>query len=192
MKSNIKLRSNVFCHDSQGFKHQVRGRAALLKLLRIKLPHLSEMEAARQLNLRPQQRAQLAWDIPCGECGAVPEGPVRAGADLTLTFRCPRTRCALNSGSDAFQTGKFVSLSLELVNKGLRRFGGDASTLLQQALNVAQLDGVDQDWEAPDARQFTVRLSRTHDYTFHDESFHEFSARAHASLTQLLKSENNV
>lgn len=192
MKSNIKLRSNVHLYNSQAFKREVRGRAALLKLLRSELPQLSEMEAARQLDLKPRQRAQLAWDIPCSECGAVPEGPVRAGGEVLLTFRCPRTRCALNSGRGAAQTGKFVNLSLELVNMGLRRFGGDASTLLQRALNVAQLRGVDQNWEARDARQFTVRLTRTHDYTFHHESFREFSARANAALKQFLKSENNV
>src|SRR5437867_1926484 len=123
MQSNVRLRSNVFLSGHPEMRLQVRGRPALKKLLTRLAPGMSESDAARILRLKPRQLAELAWEIPCVDCGAVPEGPVLRGQIETVEFRCPRGVC-----SPRDLKGSLVALDLEMVNEGLRRLGGDVSS----------------------------------------------------------------
>ncbi len=78
MRSNVRLRSNVFPSGHLGLHLQVRGRPALKKLLQRLGPGRSESDGARILNLKPRQVAELAWEIPCSQA---PYRKVRFCAD---------------------------------------------------------------------------------------------------------------
>src|SRR5260370_28753118 len=94
-RSNVKLRSNVFSSAGKfraAFPQQINGAAALKKYLAVIAPHTEPSAAARH-HLQPRQQAQLAYELPCSECGAIPEGPVRTPEGIELHFRCPRSEC---------------------------------------------------------------------------------------------------
>ena len=191
MRSNIRLRSNVYLAvDPDAFRNQIRGRTALRKLLRRSFPGLTEEEASRKFALKPHQIAQLAWEMPCAECNGIPEGPVRHGSDILLEFRCPRLRCAQTHGSGVKATGRFVNLSLALVDKTIGQYQADISSILQKALSLKGISTKDAISQSADVLQFTVRLSRTQYYMYMHESLREFSARASASLMRLLEKDN--
>lgn len=185
MRSNVRLRSNVYPSDHHDLFFQVRGRPALKALLRWKAPGMAEAEAAARLNLRLRQAAELAWEIPCSHCGSMPEGPVlRHGAEA-VEFRCPMGTCAQTEFG-----GAFVNLSLDIVDQGLRRFGGDISGLVQHALGdlppekrTALLDTQD---DPARMRQFSVRLTRTQYYLYGRLGIPRFSRIANAGLRRIL------
>lgn len=94
-KPNVKLRSNVMPIGHQGLEEQVRGAAAIRKMiLRRMKGSISQSDIWNLLRhadgLSPRQVIELAWDSACVECGAIPEG-LRKGV---VQFRCPKGVCA--------------------------------------------------------------------------------------------------
>ena len=75
---NITIRSNVFVRREVGlfkdsaFISQVRGRSALMILLRGLAPHEDPARAARRY-LDRRQLAQVAWQARCSVCDGFPE-----------------------------------------------------------------------------------------------------------------------
>jgi hypothetical protein len=183
MRSNVRIRSNVFPSDKD-FPFQVRGRPALKTLLRILAPGMRETEASTLLRLKPRQMAEMAWEIPCRHCGAIPEGPVVHQGRETIEFRCPSGKCERTR----FR-GVFVNLNLNLVNEGLGRFGGDVSDMVRRALadlpSEAELDVHDVEDPAV-LRQFAVRLTRAQYYLYGYLGIPRLSRIANAGMRRLL------
>lgn len=184
MGSNVRLRSNVFPADHPELLFQVRGRPALKTQLWRKAPGMGEAEAGALLKLKPRQLAELAWEIPCSHCGAMPEGPVLRHGGETVEFRCPLGTCEQTEF-----TGTLVDLEVDMVDQGLRRFGGDISEMVRQTLA-----GLPSETETgpPDAEnparmgQFPVRLTRTQYYLYGRMGIPRLSRIANAGLRRML------
>lgn len=65
--------------------------------------------------LTPAQIVELSWEVPCSDCGAIPEG-LRHGV---IEFCCPKQQC-LNRASSA----RIVSITPELFEKAKSFAGG--------------------------------------------------------------------
>lgn len=184
MRSNVRLRSNVFPADRPGFLFQVRGRPALKILLGRKAPGMGEAEAGLLLKLKPRQVAELAWEIPCSRCGAVPEGPVLHHGSETVVFRCPLGKCEPTE----FR-GALVNLDLDMVNQGISRCGGDISDLVRQALADLPPEtgtGLPDAEDPARMRQFSVRLTRTQYYSYGRMGIPRLSRIANAAMRRML------
>lgn len=184
MRSNVRLRSNVFPSDRPELLFQVRGRPALKAQLRRKAPGMGEAEAAALLKLKPRQVAELAWEIPCNHCGAMPEGPVLYHGSETVEFRCPVGRCEQTE----FR-GTLINLDLDMVNQGIGRFGGDISNLVRQALADLPPEigtGLDDAEDQARMRQFSVRLTRTQYYSYGRLGIPRLSRIANAGMRRML------
>jgi hypothetical protein len=184
MRSNVKLRSNVFPADRPELLFQVRGRPALKAQLRWKAPGMGEAEAGALLKLKPRQVAELAWEIPCSHCGAVPEGPVRHHGSEAVEFRCPLGKCEQTE-----LRGALVNLELDMVNQGLSRFGGSISDLVRRALADLPPEagtGLDDAEDPARMRQFSVRLTRTQYYLYGRLGILRLSRIASAGLRRIL------
>jgi len=137
MKSNVSVKSNVYTRQrvdlsrDKAFLAQVRGREALVKILKRLRPTGDLLTSGRTL-LTPRQIAELAWEQRCDICEAIPEGPVsRAGVEQ-IEFRCPRGRCKaqtyrkktvlLDLNVVAQATAKTQLTAPEVVRKALDRF----------------------------------------------------------------------
>jgi hypothetical protein len=184
MRSNVRLRSNVFPSDRPELQLQVRGRPALKIHLRWKAPGMGEAEAGAHLKLKPRQVAELAWEIPCSRCGAMPEGPVLHNGIEAVEFRCPLGKCEERKFS-----GTFVNLNLDFVNHALERFGGSVSDVVRRALaDLPPEIGIGRhDAEhAARMRQFSVRLTRTQYYFYGRLGIPRLSRIVNACLCRLL------
>jgi hypothetical protein len=184
MRSNVRLRSNVFPSDRPQLQFQVRGRPALKIQLRSKAPGMGEAEASALLKLKPRQVAELAWEIACSHCGAMPEGPVLHHGSETVEFRCPLGKCERRKFS-----GTFVNLNLDMVNQALGRFGGSISDIVQQALGDLPPEagpGVHDAEDPARMRQFSVRLTRTQYYFYGPLGIPRLSRIVNAGLRRLL------
>lgn len=137
-KPNITIRSNVFVRDSAELRSdrifiaQVRGRSALLHLLKRIEPN-SDLAVTAQKYLTRTQLAEVAWQAPCSICGAFPEGPVTHHGTLEVQFRCPRSTC---SASELLP--RTVVLSLDLVRRCSDVFKKPIGEIVQDALKVRQ------------------------------------------------------
>jgi hypothetical protein len=135
-KPNITIRSNVFVRSTaelrtdNAFIAQVRGRIALLHLLKRLGPNGDLLTTARKYLTRTQL-AQVAWQSPCSICGAFPEGPVTRDGTLEIQFRCPRNTC---SASEFLP--RSVLLSLDLVRRCSDVFKRPIGEIIQEALKV--------------------------------------------------------
>jgi hypothetical protein len=135
MRSNITVRSNVFLRQETALKsdlsfiRQVRGRSALIKLLKL-ISVEARAHTARYL-LTPRQVAELTWEIPCALCKAFPEGAIRSGSAETVVFRCPRGRC----GAPVLRA-KTVQIPLSLVKLLGDKFRQPIWTIAQAALDL--------------------------------------------------------
>lgn len=135
-RPNISIRSNVFVRNGtelrsdSAFIAQVRGRNALLQLLKHLEPNGNLLPTARKYLSRPQL-AQVAWQSPCSICGAFPEGPVTRDGTLAIQFRCPRKICSVSEFLP--QT---VVLSLDLVRRSSDVFKKPISEIIQDALKA--------------------------------------------------------
>ena len=176
MQSNIARRSNV--HLTGDLKPFVRGRPALIALLR-RLAGSPDSEGARML-LSPRQRAELAQQKRCDRCGAIPEGPVRRDGQIVLELRCPLERCVADP-----RTGTRVKLSLQLLELGLERFGGDPSLLVQRLLNSQPVDA-SAGMPTDNIGYFPVRLTPSQYFLYRHYSLDEFSAVVNTALVKSL------
>jgi hypothetical protein len=106
MKSNLRLRSNVYLRDAsvplkkdKEFVKQVRGAGALHKLLGMwgLPPGLRRHDDPQIVNLfrqgwlTRQQVNAIKWEIRCIRCGCIPVGLTFSGA---VEFRCVEPGCA--------------------------------------------------------------------------------------------------
>jgi hypothetical protein len=106
MKSNVKLRSNVYLRlpinirDDRVFRSQVHGREALRKLLNRLETYDTPERASRWLT--SYQAQEWAETTRCADCETQVIGPVQDHASLThrvhTEFRCPRGVCPHQKG----------------------------------------------------------------------------------------------
>ena len=97
MKSNVKLRSNVYVRaaapvrDDPEYRAKVCGREALHKLLDKMEKFDTPDRASRWLTTDQLQE----WNevTRCAECKTQVVGPVRRGQMVTMEFRCPYGVC---------------------------------------------------------------------------------------------------
>lgn len=161
---------------------QIRGAAAIKKLLARQFPGMDASAAARLISLTPWQQAQIAYEVPCAECGGLPEGPVRTPDGIEVQFRCPKGKC-----KETVNFSLRADLNRNILDRGLSRFGGDPSTLVGAALrkfSQAVKEGV-----IPPGPLFPVliRLTRTQYYLFMSATIRQFSAVVHECLLRLVE-----
>lgn len=97
MKSNVKLRSNVYVRlavsvrDDPEYQAKVCGRESLRKLLQKIEIFDTPDRAARWLTADQLQE----WNevTRCAMCKTQVVGPVRRGQTVTMEFRCPHGVC---------------------------------------------------------------------------------------------------
>jgi hypothetical protein len=146
---------------------------------------MREAEASALMKLKPRQVAELAWQIPCSRCEAMPEGPVFRDGIETIEFRCPFRTCDQQK-----PTGVSINLNLNLVDEGLSRFGGSISTMVQQALAHLPLEsenGLDDDEDPAKMRPFCARLTPTQYYLYGGLGIPRLSRIANAGLRRILE-----
>ncbi len=82
---------------------------------------------------------------------------------------------------------RFVDISIDLIDRGLERFGGDASTLAGRALrDWARMVEVGIPLSCP-TTQRVIRLTRTQRYLYEFETLAGLSAIVNACLMRLLE-----
>lgn len=166
-RPNVSIRSNVFVRsgtelrNDNAFIAQVRGRNALLQLLRRLEPNGDLLTTARKY-LSRLQLAQVAWQSPCSICGAFPEGPITRDGTLEIQFRCPRKICSVSEFLP--QT---VVLSLDLVRRCSDLFNKPIGEVIQDALKAQQLVPEEQSSSGPRV-PVVVRLTLAQRYFLTD------------------------
>jgi hypothetical protein len=130
VRSNVFVRSGAELRSDHTFILQVRGRSALLQLLKQLEPNVEPITTARKF-LSRTQLAQVAWQSACGVCGGYPEGPVTRNGVLEVQFRCPRQACTASEF-----TARTVVLSLELVRRCSEVFKKPIDEIIQSALKA--------------------------------------------------------
>jgi hypothetical protein len=167
-KPNVTIRSNVFVRsdtalrNDRAFIAQVRGRIALLQLLKKLEPIGDTLSTAREFFSR-QQLAQVAWQAPCGICGAYPEGPVTRDGMLEIRFRCPRNKC-----DDSTFVSRSVLLSLDVVRSCAAAFRKPINELVQDALSLQRDHFVEKEITTPLRVPVVVRLTLAQRYFLSD------------------------
>lgn len=164
MKSNVSVKSNVYIRQAvdlsrdQSFLRQIRGRDALVKIVK-RLP------SARGL-LTARQTAELAWERRCDICGAIPEGPVSRDGVEQILFRCPRGQCK----TQAYRS-RVVFLDLNLVAEATTKTRMTPPEIVRKALDrlrpcpgsLARRNGRSA------TRRFVLKLTPYEFYFFSDE-----------------------
>lgn len=182
MKSNITVRSNVYVRshlnlkDDTAFIRQVRGRSALLKLL-VRISLRNDALLLRDKRLSQRQIAELAWEVPCAECGAIPEGPVTRIGREEIEFRCPKGRCDQLS-----LRGRTVLLDPNLVQRAVSGSTKRLTEVVQDALKEYQHEDGTLFVETPLKRPFTIRVTLSQHYFYSDRdielALEQFTQRA--------------
>src|SRR5437016_6332702 len=132
--SNVTIRSNVFVRGEReiakdtAFISQVRGRSALLRLLRRLAPNENPARSARRY-LNRRQLAQVAWQSRCSLCDGLPEGPVLCNGIVEIQFRCPRNSCA---ATNSFP--RTVLIDVDLVQRCSELLPKSFQEIVQEAL----------------------------------------------------------
>ena len=176
-RQNVTIRSNVFVRNGAELRNdhpfiaQVRGRSALLTLLRRLEPNGEPLTTARKYLTR-SQLAQVAWQSPCSICGAFPEGPVTRDGKLEIQVRCPRRTCAA-----AEFLPKTVVLSLDLVRQCSDVFKIPLGEIIQYALSLRGTHPEETSSKGPRV-PVVVRLTLAQRYFFTDREIE--SALSHA------------
>lgn len=167
-KPNITIRSNVFVRNGaelrsdRAFIAQVRGRSAVLHLLKRIEPN-SDLAITARKYLTRTQLAEVAWQAPCSICGAFPEGPVTRYGTLEVQFRCPRNTC----GASEFLP-RTVVLSLDLVRRCSDVFEKPIGEIVQDALKVQQAVPVEEPRNSVMRVPVVVRLTLAQRYFLTD------------------------
>jgi len=130
MKSNVRLRSNVFLRGDAAYERCVRGSEAVVKMLERKNPQLcgnrDDWLLLREASLlEPRQILDVAWQVPCARCGSRPEGLVHG----EIQFRCPLGSCA--AGAPRART---INLTPELLTR-VTACSADIHQMVQAALS---------------------------------------------------------
>lgn len=168
MKPNITVRPNVFIRSSSElskdhkFLLEVRGRNALVKVLR-RISPSSDLQSAARAHLSQRQVAEIAWDLPCADCGEFPEGTVTRNGQQEIQFRCPKKRCPSRQW-----VGRRVLLDPQLVERLLSSFGESLTEVSGVALAGYQKSTRPQ-LPAPKVRRpYTIGLTPSQNYFFSD------------------------
>jgi len=109
MKSNVKLRSNVYLRlatpvrDDPKYRAKVHGYEALHKMLS-KIDKFGEPGRARRW-LTADQRNELNEVTRCAMCKTQVVGPVRREQLVTMEFRCPYGVCPYPNRDNRRQRG---------------------------------------------------------------------------------------
>lgn len=169
MKPNITVRSNVFIRsrsqlkDDSDFIAQVRGRTALMKLLG-RISSLSDVLASGRACLSQRQVAELVWEVPCAECGALPEGAITRMGHEEVEFRCPKGKCGQSK-----LRGRTILLDPKLVEETISLCGKPLSEVIQDALKGYRKEPSQPGpLESTRKRPFTIRIPLSQHYFFSD------------------------
>jgi hypothetical protein len=168
-KPNITVRPNVFVRNSgelekdHDFIQEIRGRNALLLIIERLRPGRDALAGAKSL-FSQRQVSELVWDLPCVDCGAYPEGPVRKSGTEDIEFRCPIGRCKVNR-----YRGRTVLLDSQLVRKAVAQFGRPLTELVQFVLHGFSPPKQIQQREDSKRMPFTIGLTASQSYFFSDQ-----------------------
>jgi hypothetical protein len=146
----------------------VRGRSALLILLRRLAPHEDPARSARRY-LDRRQLAQVAWQAPCSVCDGFPEGPVSRGDKVEIQFRCPMNTCSAN-----ILLPRTVLIDVEVVRRSTAILKRPFEEIVQEALRyengTCSRPFIDEGAERQRMRvRVPVRLSLSHWHFCGDE-----------------------
>ncbi len=186
---NITIRSNVFVRREVGlfkdsaFISQVRGRSALMILLRGLAPHEDPARAARRY-LDRRQLAQVAWQARCSVCDGFPEGPVSHDGKVEIQFRCPMNTCNAN-----ILLPRTVLIDIEVVRRSTAVLNKPFEEIVQDALRHENGTGsrlvIDEDVERKGMRvRVPVRLSLSQWHFCSDEEI-ESAIKTYLARTTL-------
>jgi hypothetical protein len=191
--SNLRLRSNLRLHSNlfpitdpfrERLPGQISGAGALRKYLDRAAANVPFEMAARE-RLCPWQQAQLAYELGCEDCHAIPEGRIRTANGPRIEFRCPRGACDRRRSF-----ARIINIDVALLERILQRFGPDFSAIVQKALYAyAAKVGVGQSLESRDV-QMPVRVTPTQYYLFQFETLLTLSRIVHACLLAFEENEN--
>ena len=155
---------------------ELRGASALRRYLVQAAPGIPLDTAMRHL-LRPWQQAELAYELGCERCGAVPEGRVRTAEADRIEFRCPAGRCEHSSYRPLR-----INVDIEVLERFQSRYGLDISEPARKALDTFA-QGVGDGISLGDRyTQMPVRFTLTQYYLFKSQPIPEFSKIVHACL----------
>jgi hypothetical protein len=156
---NISVRSNVFVRRHQNiaddveFLSQVRGRTALLLLLRRLAPTQQPKDAARTF-LNRRQLGEVAWQARCALCGAFPEGSVTCRGSTEVQFRCPAATCTpLN------RVARIVLINVGLLMQCAEKFRRPLPAIVQEALQHQNAPSARAEPSEGNRRPVTVLLT---------------------------------
>jgi hypothetical protein len=187
--SNITIRSNVFVRRERelvkdsAFISQVRGRSALMTLLRRLAPQEDPARAARRY-LDRRQLAQVAWQARCSMCDGFPEGPVSHDGKVEIQFRCPMNTCNAN-----ILLPRTVLIDVEVVTRSIAILKKPFAEIVQDALRhengtSGQFSG-EEDMERKKVLvRVSVRLSLSQWHFYTDEQL-ESAVKTYLARTSL-------
>jgi hypothetical protein len=160
--------------DDSDFIAQVRGRTALLKLLG-RISSVSDVLVSARACLSQRQVAELVWEVPCAECGALPEGAITRMGHEEVEFRCPKGKCEQSK-----LRGRTVLLDPELVEQATSHGGKPLSEVIQDALKQYRKETSQTVLsESNGKRRFTIRIPLSQHYFFSD---HDIEAALIATI----------
>jgi hypothetical protein len=171
MKPNVSVKSNVYVRQGvelirdRPFLEQIRGRDALVKILRRFSPAGDPVGSTRG-SFTPRQVAELAWEQRCDICGAIPEGPVSRGGVEQIEFRCPRGQCKTQT-----YRIKTVLLDFKLVDEATAKMKLTPAEVVRKALETFPPKPGTQASECTRGvtRRFPVKLTPYEFYFLTDE-----------------------
>jgi hypothetical protein len=170
MRSNVAVRSNVHIRQDiellrdGPFLAEIRGRAALLKVLKRIASPIDPITSARGL-FTPRQVAELAWEQRCDVCGAIPEGPVTRNGQVQIEFRCPRGQC-----QTLMYRRRTALLDLSVVEEATAKTGLTVAEVVRLALDTRDFStplGISNQKYVP--RRFTLKLTPYEFYFITDQ-----------------------
>lgn len=150
--------------DDADFISQVRGRTALLKFLG-RISSSKDVLTGARACLSQRQIAELVWEVPCAECGALPEGAVTRMGHEGVEFRCPKGKCKESKfrGRTILLDPVLVEEVMSLSRKNLSDALQDALTQYRKGPSKAVIT------ESTGKRPFTVRIPLSQHYFFSDQ-----------------------
>lgn len=170
MKSNVSIRPNVFrrsvvfVSQDREFIAQVRGRPALLTLLKHVAPHQDPKTAARHI-LTQKQLSEVAWQARCAVCSSLPEGSVTVNGLMQIQFRCPRGTCEVGN-----LVPRTILVDRELLFSCTKKYGKAPEELVAIALSAnGSYAGPTDNTRSTNRVRVPVRLTRTQYYFLADE-----------------------
>jgi lipid II:glycine glycyltransferase (peptidoglycan interpeptide bridge formation enzyme) len=130
----------------------------------VKAAEQNRIETRTEIIGHVRQVAELVWEVPCAECGALPEGAITRMGHEEVEFRCPKGKCELSK-----LRGRTILLDPKLVEQTTSLWGKPLSEVIQDALKQYRKEPSQTVLSASTRkRPFTIRIPLSQHYFFSD------------------------